>query len=127
MDGTRDAVFDHLEKLELILNEKTAVPYVQFVLDNIWTDKGNIRLVERMDEIVFSENPSAEEQLFLETTIRPATVSREENGYLINAIIIYGTEVYVSEIVLNPSGIFDFLSETKLKSGLNCVRTIFLE
>lgn len=127
MDGTRDSVFDNLHKLGLILNESTIVPYVKFVLDGIWTDKGNIRLVENLDEIEFSDSPSGEDLKFLETTIRPATVSRSEEGYLIDAIIIYGTEVYHSIIGLRQDGIFDFRSETQLKGGMRCVRVIFLE
>ncbi|SRR5574344_1128055 len=127
MEGTRDSVFDNLHKLRLILDESTIVPYVKFVLDGIWTDKGNIRLVESLDEIEFSDSPSREDLKFLETTIRPATVSQSEEGYLIDAIIIYGTEIYHSIIGLRQDGIFDFRSETQLKGGMRCVRVIFLE
>lgn len=127
MEGTRDSVFDNLGKLGLILDEGTIVPYVKFVLDGIWTDKGNIRLVEDMDEIDFSHSPSKEDLKLLETTIRPATVSRSEEEYLIDAIVIYGTEIYHSIIALRQDGIFDFQSETELKAGMSCVRVIFLE
>lgn len=127
MDGTRDAVFDNLEKLGLILNESTVVPYVRFVLDSIWTDKGNLRLVENMDEIELSERPAAKDLRFLKRTIHPAMVSQTGDKYIIEAIIIYGTEVYGSTIALQPNGIFEFPSETELKAGLNCVRVIFLE
>ena len=83
--------------------------------------------MEDMDEIDFSHSPSKEDLKLLETTIRPATVSRSEEEYLIDAIVIYGTEIYHSIIALRQDGIFDFQSETELKAGMSCVRVIFLE
>ncbi|MPN39413.1 hypothetical protein SDC9_186941 [bioreactor metagenome] len=49
------------------------------------------------------------------------------NSYLIDAIIIYGTEIYQSTIELQQDGTFEFQSETELKAGMSCVRVIFLE
>lgn len=127
IEGTRNAVFNNLDKLGLILNEKTVVPYVKFVLDSVWTDKGSLRLVENMDEIEFSEKPAANDLRFLKTTVRPAIISRNGGNYLIDAIIIYGTEIYQSTIELQQGGTFELQSETELKAGMSCVRVIFLE
>lgn len=125
LKGTRDAVFENLEKLDLILNEETIVPYVKFVLDNVYTEKGSLRLVEKVDEIEFSENPTKEEMDFLKENIRPAKLIKNEDKYLINCIVIYGTEIFQSEIELQKDGIFEFLSETELRAGMNCLRVIF--
>lgn len=127
MEGTRDTVFNNLDKLGLILNENTIVPYITFVLDGIWSDKGNLRLVEGMDEIVFSERASTKDLRFLKKTIRPAIISQNNDTYIIDTIIIYGTEIYQSTIVLRQNGIFEFQLETELKAGMSCVRVIFLE
>ncbi|MCB5248934.1 MAG: hypothetical protein WC191_03420 [Proteiniphilum sp.] len=127
MEGTRDAIFNHLDKLELILNEKTVVPYVKFVLDSVWTDKGSLRLVEDMGEVEFSDNPLPEDLQFLKETVRPATVTPTGGGYRIDATIIYGTEIYQSVVDVQEWGTFDFLSETELRAGVSSVRIIFLE
>jgi hypothetical protein len=127
LDGNRDAVFNNLDKLELILNEETVVPYIKFVLDSVWSDKGNIRLVEDINEIDFVEKPLLEELHFMEKTIRPAIVTTTNKGYLIDTIIIYGTEIYQSIIDVQKEGLFEFQSETELKAGVSCVRVIILE
>lgn len=127
IEGIRDAVFNNLGKLGLILNEKTVVPYVKFVLDSVWTDKGSLRLVEDMEEIEFSDGPSMKDLRFLKKTIRPAIISRNGGSYLLDAIIIYATEIYQSTIKLQQNGTFEFQSETELKAGMSCVRVIFLE
>lgn len=127
INGTRDAVFENLEKLDLILNEKTIIPYVKFVLDNVYAEEGSLRLVEKVKEIEFSENPTDEEMDFLNENIRPAKWTKNGDKYLIDCIVIYGTEIFQSEIELQKDGIFEFLSETELRAGMNCLRVIFLE
>lgn len=127
MDGTRNCIFDNLQKLGFILNSATIVPYLKFVLDNVWTDKGNLRLVESTYEIAFSEQPSSNDWQFLDSTIRPAKMEKSGENYKINCIIIYGTEVFESEIELKLDGSFVFLTEKELASGMRCLRVIFLE
>ncbi len=127
LNGTRDAVFDNLDKLGLTLNQENIVPYVRFVLDNVWNDKGSLRLVEIMDEIEFSDKPSKSDLRFLERAIRPTIVTQTEEGFILDTIIIYGTEVYQSSIAVAKNGTFDIQSETELINGMSCLRVIFLE
>jgi hypothetical protein len=63
----------------------------------------------------------------MEKTIRPAIVTTTNKGYLIDTIIIYGTEIYQSIIDVQKEGLFEFQSETELKAGVSCVRVIILE
>ena len=127
LDGTRDAIFDNLDKLGIVLNEKTIVPYLKFVLDCVYTEKGSLRLTENVDEIQFSESPNQDDWAFLGKTLRPASLTKNGDKFEIDCILIYGTEVYQTNIELQENGIFDFVSETELRADMNCLRVIFLE
>ena len=126
IDGTRDCIFNNLDKLGLILNEKTAIQYVKFVLDSVWSEKGSLRLTESYDEIDFSENPTAEQTEFLRKNIRPATFCKDKKT-TIDAIIIFGADVFQAKIELQNSGIFEIVSETLLCENYRCLMPIILE
>ena len=127
MDGTRDAVFDNLDKLMPLISDSTAVPYVTFVLDNVQSEDGTLRVVQTLDGFEFSDTPSPEERELLEKTIRPARLSRDGDDYLINCIIILGSNVFEADIKLAPNGIFEFTGEKMLIEDMHCVRQLFLE
>ena len=127
IDGTREAIFDNLDKLKIVCTKKTMVPYVKFVLDCVWSDKGSLRLTEDIEDIKFSDKLSEDDLQFLSKTIRPAKVTKNDAVFEIDCIIIYGTEVYQSNITLQENGIFEIVSETELRANMRCLRVIFLE
>lgn len=127
LNGTKEPVFENLQKLELVLNAKTIIPYIRFVLNNVWTSGGSMRLVEDYEEIKFSSKPTEEEIVFLLKNIRPAKVTPTENGYNIDAVVILDDCVFQSNIMLQSNGIFDIESETLLCEKYRCLRPVFLE
>lgn len=127
IDGTKERIFENLPKLGLVLNSKTIVPYLRFVLDCVWSSEGSLRLTEYYDEITFSCKPTDDEMNFLLKNIRPAKVTPSENGYNIDATVIFGDSVFQSKIVLQDNGIFEIESENRLCEGYRCLRPIFLE
>ena len=127
MDGTRDAVFNQLDKLHLILNNQTIVPYVQFVLDNVQSEDGTLRLVQSESEIEYSDTPSPEQLAFLKQHVSPAKIVEEDEGYYISCNVIYGTTLYDAKIRLEYNGTFDFISERQVGQPMQCLRQLFLE
>lgn len=126
-DGTRDCIFDNLPKLGLVLNDSTLVPYVRFVLDCVQTENGSLRLVETFDEIEFSDRPTEDETAFLKKIVRPAVCKKNDDHYLLTAIVIYGETVFEAEIKVEKNGKFDFTNEKSLGENMRCLRQIFLE
>ena len=127
LNGTKEGIFDNLQKLGIVLNRQTAIQYVRFVLGCIWTEHGSLRLTEDDEEIEFSSKPTLSEQQFLQKHIRPAKLTQTESGYSIDAVIIYGDSVFQSKIELKNNGIFEIESETLLCEKYRCLRPIFLE
>ncbi|MDR0811582.1 MAG: hypothetical protein LBN23_04860 [Paludibacter sp.] len=130
LDGTNEPIFNNLDKLGLILNDETLVPYTKFVLNCIQTEHGSLRLTETLskDAInhVFTDTPTDEQVEFLQKTVRPATFVKNGNKCLIDAIVLYGDTVYQADIEVTENGIIEILSETELRAGLP-IRPIFLE
>lgn len=127
LDGTQEAVFNHLNTLGLILSEKTIIPYLKFVLDHIHNEGGTLRLTESVDEIDFSDYPTNEQMNLLKEIIRPAVVVDEGETFFVCCIVIYDDTLYEAEIRLEKSGLFEFVSEKEIGEKMNCLRPIFLE
>ena len=127
LDGTRESVFDNLNKLRLTLNTETAVPYVRFVLGNVQSEQGALRLRENIDEVSFSVLPSDLQRTYLEQKLRPATVVDEGETFFICCMVIYGDTLFEAEIRLEKNGLFDFVSEQQVGDKMRCLRPIFLE
>lgn len=127
LDGTREAVFANLNKLRLVLNSSTVVPYVAFVLGHTQSEKGSLRLVECVCNIEFTDTPTFTEMEFLKETIKPATVVEEAEGFYITCYVIYGDTMYEANIRLEQNGEFEFMEEKQVGEPMPCLRQIFLE
>ncbi len=127
MDGTREAVFNHLTKLRLILNHDTVVSYLAFVLYNVQSEQGALRLVERYSDIEFSDTPTSAQKQFLKENVVPATITDEGETYFVCCMVIYGDTLYEAEIRLEKNGLFDFVSERQVGDKMPCLRPVFLE
>ena len=127
LDGTREAVFNNLNKLRLVLNPTTAVPYVAFVLGHAQSEQGSLRLVECVCNIEFADTPTFTEMQFLKETIKRATVIEEAEGYYITGYVIYGDTLYEANIRLEQNGEFEFIEERQVGEPMPCLRQLFLE
>lgn len=126
LDGTRDCIFDNLEKLGLNINDDNIIDYLKFVLGNIQSEQGTLRLVQSIDDVEYSQIPTQDEIAFLTVNIKSAKVEIEDETCMITCNMIYGDILFVAEIEMFTDGTFEFVSEQKLKDGLP-IRQIFLE
>ncbi|WP_286856333.1 hypothetical protein [Proteiniphilum sp. UBA5431] len=126
LDGTCDCIFDNLEKLGLNLNDNNFSDYLTFVLENVQSEQGTLRLVQSIDDVEYSQNPTKEEIKFLERNIKPIEVELKDETCRVQCHILYGDTLYRAEINVSDDGTFEFVSEECLRAGLP-VRQIFLE
>lgn len=126
MDGTRDPILEHNAQGGLTLNEKTVVSYAKFILDAVQTDQGTIRLIETFDEEIFTSQPTKEQDEIIRKNILPAKVTMTDDGFLLNATVLYGDAIYNADIFVRNDGYVQFNSEVLIASGLP-TRQIFLE
>jgi hypothetical protein len=127
MNGTRDAVFDNLEKLGLDLSRKNLIPYIKFVLSNVSSEEGTLRLIESYSDVEYSREATKEEVHFLKKyDYTPEVAETSDGGYKVKCAVIYGDTLYEADIAVNGNGVFEFKDEHEVRSGLP-VRQIFLE
>lgn len=126
MDGTREPIFENNPKGGLILNKDTVVAYAAFVLDAVQTEQGSLRLVEKVDEDTFTDTPTPQQRKDVTHMIRPAKVTETDDGFALDAIMLYGDSVYRADIDVKKDGFIEIKDEQLLAEGLP-IRPIFLE
>lgn len=126
MDGTRDPILEHNTQGGLILNEKTVVSYAKFILDAVQTDQGTLRLTETFHNEILTGQPTKEQLDTIRKNIHPAKVTMTDDGFLLNATVIYGDAIYNAEIFVGNDGDAQINSEVLIAEGLP-IRQIFLE
>lgn len=126
MDGTRDPILEHNAQGGLILNEKTVVSYAKFILDAVQTDQGTLRLTETFDNEILTGQPTKKQLNTIRKNIFPAKVTTTNEGFLLNATVLYGDAIYNAEIIVKNDGNVQFNSEVLIANGLP-IRQIFLE
>lgn len=126
MDGTNAPIFEHNVEAGLVLNEETVVPYVTFVMGEVQSEEGSLRVVEEVDEDTFSSTPTPEERKTVTRLIRKAKVTVVDGGYDVEATMLYGDGVYHARIHVKNDGTIDIVEDEKMAENMP-IRPIFLE
>ena len=108
------------------MNEETVVPYATFVLDAVQTDQGTLRLVEHVDEDTFTDTPTPQQRKEVTHLIRPAKVTKTDDGFKLDVIMLYGDSVFRADLDVKSDGYIEIMGEEKLAEGMP-IRPIFLE
>lgn len=129
LDGSSAALDKANSKAKINLNKQNIVAYAKFYLNSLMTSEGNFRLVESIDEIEFSSDPSKEELDQMFSVVRPAevgeVVKKTMVGFDISAIVLYADCVYNINLFVSEKGSLDILNEKVLLSKMP-VRQIML-
>lgn len=126
LNGTRDCIFDNLEKLEICITDNNIIDYLKFVLGCIQSEQGTLRLVQDVTDVEYSQDPTQDEIDFLTENVKPANVKIDDENCVITCNIIYGDTLFIAKIEMFADGTFEIVSEQKLKEALP-IRQIFLE
>ena len=112
---------------DLVLTSATVVPYVTFVLGQVQSEEGTLRLVESACCIDYAQQPTYTEREFLKEHIKPASFTAEAEGFYITCQMIYGDTLFNANIRLEQNGLFDFIGEEQVGEPMPCLRQLFLE
>jgi len=126
MNGTKDPVFKTNAAAGLVLNKDTVVAYLTFVLGEIQSEEGTLRLVEQVDDDTFSKTPTPEERKTVTHLIRPAKVAETADGFTVDAIVLYGDAVFYTALADKKDCTFDIVKDEKLAENLP-IRPVILE
>ena len=126
MNGTREPIFENNHRAGLILNAQTVVAYATFVLGEVQTEEGSLRLVESVDENTFTDTPTPQQRKEVTHLIRPAKVVETADGFNLDVIMLYGDSVYRADLEVKKDGFIEIKEEELLAQGLP-IRPIFLE
>lgn len=126
LDGSRDCIFNNINKLGVKIDDDNLADYLKFVLGNIQSEQGTLRLVQSIADVEYSAEPTEADLRFLSENITPFQVNVNEDECIVKCCILYGDALFLAEINFFSDGTFEFLSEEKLKDNLP-VRQMFLE
>ena len=110
----------------MILNENTVAEYARFVLESVWAEDGNLRLVEAVDEDMFTNEPTTEELEEITRLVRPAIVNKTGGGFDLDVILLYGADIYQADVSVLSDGFLEIKNEELLAEDMP-IRPILLE
>jgi hypothetical protein len=126
LDGTSKPIFANNKQAGLNLNEKTVVAYALFVLGCVMSEEGSLRLVEAVDEDMFTDSPTPAQLEELARLVRPAKIKRTDGGFALDVIVLYGANVFRLDLEVRESGFLEIRHEEELAKNMP-IRPIFLE
>ncbi|MGD9637445.1 MAG: hypothetical protein AB7U85_00120 [Alphaproteobacteria bacterium] len=125
LDGTIDAFNTVNRKAKINLNQDNVYAYAKFFLGSLVSQDGAFRIVESIDDVEFSLDPTDEELEKITSAINSPIIKEDDNGFNIETNMIYSDCVYKVNIFVNKNGDLDILNEEVLLSEMP-VRAIML-
>lgn len=126
MNGTNEPIFEHNAEAGLVLNKDTVVDYVTFVMGEVHSEEGSLRVVEEVDDDTFSSTPTPEERRTVTHLIRKAKVEENADGFTVDATMLYGDSVYWAKIAVKKDGMIEIVEDDKKAENMP-IRPIYLE
>ena len=118
LDGSKEALLD-INKIEKPkLDDKNVVAYAKFALGSVMGEEGSFRLIENVDEIEFSREPTEKEQKMLLAAIKPAKANPSNEGFTIDANVLYSDCVYRAIITVTNDGMVDIKEEKTMLTDM---------
>ncbi|MGD9638257.1 MAG: hypothetical protein AB7U85_04280 [Alphaproteobacteria bacterium] len=118
LDGSKEALLE-INKVERpTLDESNIVAYAKFALGTVMGEEGTFRLVENMGDIEYSRDPSEKEQKMLLAVIKPARIAKVDDGYSLDANVLYSDCVYRAIISVTSDGTVDIQEEKTMLNDM---------
>lgn len=118
LDGTIKPFLEAANQSPLVLTKQNVFEYANVVLSNIEKEEGCSHLVESIDDIEFSSEPTPEQFVKLETSIKAATVSKDNGSFRISASLVYGDSVFDTTIQVTQDGVVEIVYLEKLLDSM---------
>jgi len=118
IDGTQNAFIEANAISPLILTSKNAYEYAMLVLGNVKKNDFSYRLVNSMDEINFSSQPTYQQYEQLESSIKTPKIKKDKNSFHIKATLLLGDAVIEASIQVSFDGRVDIIKEKKILDNM---------
>jgi hypothetical protein len=126
IDGTQNPFIEVNSISPLLLTSKNVYEYAMFVLGNITKNDNTYRLVNSIDEINFSSEPTFEQYQQLESSIKSPKIRKEKDSFYIKATLLFGETVVEASIKVTQDGRVNIIKEKKILDKMP-VKELILE
>lgn len=114
LNGTQQPFLDASAISPLILTEATVYPYTMLVLGNMQKHDNSYRLVNSINEITFSSEPTKEQYQQLESSIRTPKIKKDKDSFVIKTTMLFADNVIKTSIKVDFDGHVEILKEKKV-------------
>lgn len=114
LNGTQQPFLDASAISPLILTEATVYPYTMIVLGNMQKQDNSYRLVNSINEITFSSEPTKEQYQQLESSIKTPKIKKDNDSFIIKATMLFADNVIKASIKVDFDGHVEILKEKKI-------------
>ncbi len=114
LNGTQQPFLDANAISPLILTEDTVYQYTMIVLGNIQKHDNSYRLVNSINEITFSSEPTKEQYQQLESSIKTPKIKKDKDSFIIKTTMLFADNVIKASIKVDFDGRIEILKEKKI-------------
>jgi hypothetical protein len=114
LDGTQKPFLDVNSIAPFVLTNKNVYEYALLVLGNTKKKDDSYRLVNSIDEINFSSEPTLNEYQQIESSIKKPKIKRDKDSFLIKATVLLGEALIEASIKVSFDGRVNIIKEKKL-------------
>ncbi len=126
LDGTQKPFLDACSISSLTLTNENVYQYALLVLGNTQKNDNSYRLVNSIDDICFSAEPSKEQYQQLESSIKNTKIKKGKEFYEIKTALLFDVTVIAALINVSFNGRVDIVKERVLLHNMP-IRELVLE
>lgn len=126
LDGTQKPFLEAGSISPLNFTNENVYQYAMLVLGNTQKNNNSYRLVNSIDDIDFSSEPTKEQYQLLESSIKNPKIKKGKEFYEIKTALLFGDTVIEALINVSFNGLVDIIKEKVLLSNMP-IRELVLE
>lgn len=126
LDGTQNPFLVANTISPLVLTSRNVYQYAMLVLGNTKKNDSSYRLINSIDEVNFSAEPTKEQYQLLESSIKAARIKKDKEFFLIRTTMFFDDSVIDASINITFDGRVDIIKEKKLLGNMP-IRELILE
>lgn len=126
LDGTQNPFLEASSVSPIMLTSKNVYQYAMLVLGNTQKNNNSYRLVNSIDDISFSSEPTKQQYQILESSIRTTKIKKEKESFQIKTTLLFDDTVIEVKLIVSSDGRVDIAKEKVLLSNMP-IRELVLE
>lgn len=116
LDGAANTIYKINEKADITLNTETVVDYLRFFLLNVRIDEGEVFLVEKIDDLPFTESLNISEMDHIYDHFKAPIAEYETslNAFIVNCTLYFMGILMHTSVKIDQDGIVSILNQSML-------------